>query len=456
MAVSSKRLRTLLFAFIVLVALIGCKPDNPRQTAEPQSGAPASPLQAPAQSISILPTPTVPPGDIDPTRAPALTQPPVPTVLPTPIVTPIPLASPPFIPEVVGKAQQPFWIYYWQGNEVWRVDDQGKDRQLVIDTYKQLGQYLTDIPDPYKDSDCCWIGPRVTASPNGQQLALVVADKIKGTREDKFTFSIYVFDISTNNVKFISEGQFPMWSPDSQRIAFIRYLDLGAAADGGLWIADLETGQVQPLIKGDPDRPLFHVRYWAWSPDSQQIAYRFADERSDQTEIWIKNISDSSEAYLLPGTSKGIYYWAFSWMPDGKRLLCYTEDWTAPEHPLALWGVTIQTGERKRLDYDFVGGGTEWSPDRNWLMISAARLYEQSDAQYGLWLLSADGLQLLRVTSAPPQDVGGFWSPDGTRLVFRRDGVGLVTLSLETGSVNPLGVNLVGDASYNYAVGGAK
>ncbi len=118
--------------------------------------------------------------------------------------------------------------------------------------------------------------------------------------------------------------------------------------------------------------------------------------------------------------------------------------------------ITIQTGERKRLDYDFVGGGTEWSPDRNWLMISAARLYEQSDAQYGLWLLSADGLQLLRVTSAPPQDVGGFWSPDGTRLVFRRDGVGLVTLSLETGSVNPLGVNLVGDASYNYAVGGAK
>ncbi len=448
MAVSSKRLRTQLFAFIVLVALIGCKPDSPRPTAKPQAGAPASPLQAPAQSISILPTPTAPPGDIDPTRAPTLTQPPIPTVLPTPVVTPIPVASPPFIPEVVGKAQQPFWIYYWQGNEVWRVDDQGKDRQLVIDTYKQLGQYLTDIPEPYQNSDCCWIGSRVTVSPNGQQLALVVADKIKGTREDQFTFSIYVFDISTNNLKFISEGQFPKWSPDGKRIAFALKPAPGIAGDGGLWIADLATGQLSQLIKGDPDRPFFQVRYWEWSPDSQQIAYRFSEGIIDETEIWIKNTSDSSKAYLLSGTSDGIYYGFFSWMPDGKHLLGSTHDNGRPEYPTRLWAVSIQTGESEMLTQGFFGGPGQWSPDGKWMAFSAVRAYERKEETYDddLWLLSAEESQLLRVTSGPPEDIGAYWSPDGTRLVFRRDGIGLATLSLQTGSVNPLGVNLVDDA----------
>jgi dipeptidyl aminopeptidase/acylaminoacyl peptidase len=422
--------------------------------AQPATQSQFSPPATTTPPVSQLPTPTSP--KPYPTSPPSPTPPPVPTPLPTPVVTPIPVASPPFIPEVVGKTQQPFWIIYWQGDEVWRIDDQGKDRQLLVDTYKSLGQWLTDIPDPYKDSDCCWIGPRVVVSPDGQQLALVVVDKLTGTSGDRFTFSIYIFDVATDHLKLVSEGQFPTWSPDGKRIAFARNPDPGVATDGGLWIADLVTGQVYELIKGDPDKPSLQVRYWAWSPDSQRIAYRFGEGIVDQTEIWIKSIADSSTDYLLPNTSDATFYSFFSWMPDGEHLLCYTEDWEAPEHPLVLWAVTIQTGERKRLDYGFVGGGSKWSADGKWLLINAARVYERTDAPYGLWLLSADGLQLLRLTSAPPEDMGGFWSPDGTRLVFQREGVGLVTLSLQTGNVIPLYPNLGDGTGNNYAMGGIK
>ena len=441
-------------AVVLLVVLTGCRPEGP--VFDPQSGRWASPLPTAALPTSPLPTPTLN-DDLPPTLPPSPTVPPVPTPLPTPVVTPIPVAVPPFIPEVVGKTQQPFWIIYWQDNEVWRIDDQSKERQLLVDIYKRLGQWLTDLPDPYKNSDCCMIGPRVAVSPNGQQLALVVVDKLKGTREDRFTFSIFVFDIPTGNLKLVSEGQFPTWSPDGKRIAFVRNLGpAGAAVDGGLWIADLAVDQVYQLIKGDPAKPFLSVRYWTWSPDSQRIAYRFTDGLSDQTEIWIKNILGSSTAYLLPNTSDGTFYSFFSWMPDGEHLLCTTQDWAAPEYPLTLWAVTIQTGERKRLDYGFVGGGSEWSPDGQWLIINAVRLYERPKYPYDLWLLNADGTRLLRVTSAPPEDIGAFWSPDGTRLVFRRKGVGLVALSLQTGSVVSLGVNLADAASYNYAVGGTK
>jgi len=31
------------------------------------------------------------------------------------------------------NGERPFWIIYWHGNEVWRIDDQGKERQLLLD-----------------------------------------------------------------------------------------------------------------------------------------------------------------------------------------------------------------------------------------------------------------------------------------------------------------------------------
>ncbi len=400
----------------------------------------------------------MPPDDFPPTMAPSPTQIPFPTPLPTPIVTPISVASPPFIPEVVGKAEQPFWIYYWQGNEVWRVDDQGKDRQLVIDTYKKLGQYLTDIPDPYKNSDCCWIGPRVVVSPDGNKLALVVVDKIKGVRGDGFAFSTWVLDVPTGDLKIVSKGQFPKWSPDGKYIAFALAPDPGIPGDGGLWIASLATGQLDQQIKGDPERPFFKVRYWEWSPDSQQIAYRFSEGIIDETEIWIKNTSDSSKAYLLPGTSDGIFYGFFSWMPDGKHLLGQTRDVVRTGRPTRLWSVSIQTGETEMLMQDFFGGIGQWSIDGKWLAFSAVRAYERKEEIYDddLWLWNAGESQLIRLTSGSPEDIGAYWSPDGTRLVFRRDGVGLVTLSLQTGNVTLLDVNLSGESSYDYAVGGNK
>jgi Tol biopolymer transport system component len=92
------------------------------------------------------------------------------------------------------------------------------------------------------------------------------------------------------------------------------------------------------------------------------------------------------------------------------------------------------------------------SPDGKWIAINATRQYEHEHQPYDIWLLSADGTNLLRVTGAPPQDSSVHWSPDGTRLFFLRTGVGLVTLSLDTGILTPIGI----DSGFNFASGGAK
>ena len=451
----------LILACALLLGLTSCEsgslePSNPTRASPLASLAPLSPTSPLPTAVRPSPVPTD--DDIMPTAAPTPTPPPVPTPLPTPVVTPIPTAVPPLVPEVVDKAQQPFWIIYWQGNEIWRIDDQGKERQLLLDTYKRLGLYLT--ANPYLEY-LVNTSPesRVAVSPDGQELALVLIDKPGLVHQrEQFTFSIYLFEIPSNKLTFLSQGASPIWSPDGKRLTFVRgdTTPDGFLWDSGLWIADLETGQIYPLVKGYTAIPALYVSYWAWSLDGQQIAYRYRQDMIDQPEIWIKSVADSSSPYLIPNIPADIYYWFFSWMPGGRNLLCGTLDEGRPELPMKLWAVSVKTGEPKQLTQGFYGGAGPWSPDGKWMAFSAIRAYERERQPYDLWLLSVDGTQLLRVTSAPPQDIGPYWSPDGTRLVFRREGTGLVILSLQTGNVNPLGVNLPDLASNNYAVGGSK
>lgn len=423
---------------------VGALATTPQGYPPPQATGPATqPPQGypPPQATVAIPTPLP---NIEP---PTPTFPPVPTLLPTPVVTSIPAALFPVIPEVVGKVPQPFWIIYWQGNEVWRVDDQGKEQQLLFDTYNSLGQWLT--AHPMEGSDCCWSGQRVVVSPDGQKLALVVVDKDKlSYKGEPFTFSIYVLDIQTGDLKLISKGVQPVWSPDSKRIAF--------GSEQGLWIADLETNQVSPVVTKDPATSELEVRYWAWSLDGKQIAYRYGEGMIDKPELWIKSVVGESSPQTVPNIPADLYYGCGSWMPDGQHLLCYAQDWVAPGHPSNLWSVSITTGERRQLTRDLFAYGGQWSPDGRWLAFSAISLYEQEEQPYDIWLLSADGAKLLRVTSAPPQDNFGYWSPDGTRLVFLREGNGLAILSLETGEVTSLDVSLPYDSRFNYARGGSK
>ncbi len=462
---SRKSLRGMMLFGCVLLAvlLMGCKPDSPRQTAQPQAGAPVSPLQAPTQPMSILPTPTIDPGEILPTIAPSPTFPPVPTPLPTPVVTPIPVASPPFIPEVVGKTQQPFWIYYWQGNEVWRVDDQGKNRELLLDTHKRLGLYLT--ANPYLESLVdTKEQSRVKVAPDGKKLAVVVIDKPSLVHKgESATFSIYLFDTQTGDLKFLSEGASPAWSPDSKRIAFVQGVSSnGTVFNGGLWIINLETDQIYQIVQGEPTNPALRVSYWAWSPDSRQIAYRYSEGIIDQPEIWIKNTADLAHSYLVPTLPADVLY-SFSWMPDGQHLMWSVRD-SAPLYPrpVNLWAVSVKTGEQKQLTQYLSPSELQWSPDGKWLALSAEYHYEEEESLYDTWLLSADGYKLLRLTSTKAQGVpdpgylGGYWSPDGTRLLLSREGISLEILSLQTGEVTPLGVKLLDLSRYNYAIGGSK
>jgi len=350
---------------------------------------------------------------------------------------------------VVGKSQQPFWIIYWQGNEVWRVADQRKERQLLIDTYKRLGQYLTDIPDPYKNSDCCWIGPRVVVSPDGQKLALVVVDKIKGTKNDRFTFSVYVYDVKSSDLRYIDEGVQLAWSPDSEHIAFRK--------GRGLWMADLKTRQARELVP-EHDDPNMHVTEFVWSPDNTQVAYLYNFSMQRLSTVWVVSADEETPPHELFSLEEEYPIYGISWYSDGQQIAFLSQEGARDRRYESsvqnLWTISLLTDARTQLTRDIEVQSYGISPNHQWLFIAGYPLYETRHQNYArdLWLLSVDGKDLRRIT-ANQGDLGvKGWSPDNTSLVVQRSEVRPLLFSLADGTVDVLDFDLGTD----YKVGGVK
>jgi hypothetical protein len=462
MSLSMSRLFVLLGVVILLASAAACSPTvtDPGTTALPATDLPpypapfsaptASPEPYPPPGVTFAPARTRPPEPTDP-PIPIPTDPPFPTPIPTPVVTPIPVAEPPFIPGVVGKAQQPFWIYYWQGNEVWRIDDQGRDRELLLDTQQRLGQWLSEIPDLIKDTDCCWIGPRVVVSPDGQKLALVVVDKIEvASWDEPFTWSIYVFDVETGDLKLVSEGLLPIWSPDGRRIAFLK------EEYGGLWIADLESGAIRQRVERHEDSDL-HITDYAWSADGEQIAYLYHRGSYEPIpDIWLVNADDVTPPRLLLRQPYPIYQ--ITWAPDGQQIFFLSQegarDTTHYHRGWNLWSVSVAGGATMQLTQDTSIDGITVSPDNEWFSFSGYPLYEDSLERYvrDLWLFNLDGRELSRITANQVSHFAAGWSPDETRLVVWLEESTPLLLSLEDGSTMALDYGLGSD----FSVGGLR
>jgi hypothetical protein len=88
--------------------------------------------------------------------------------------------------------------------------------------------------------------------------------------------------------------------------------------------------------------------------------------------------------------------------------------------------------------------GTRWAPDSRWLAFTRG---ENDPADYGLWVMRADGRGLSRLTTTHDSALtmllsSGFsWSPDGRKIAFSvrtADRMGISTVDVRTRRVTPL------------------
>lgn len=197
----------------------------------------------------------------------------------------------------------------------------------------------------------------------------------------------------------------------------------------------LPTAETPPLeaipftsYPGGEGRPVF-------SPDGDRIAFRWAGEKQDNDDIYVKLIGPGPPLQLATDPEPD---YGPAWSPDG-RYIAFLRGTTKKE--VGVFLVPALGGRERRLAQILipflalhvvhvvhVGTCLNWSPDSRWLAVCDSSSGEREGLK-SLFLLSADSGEMRRITSAPAEsstgDVSPAFSPDGRKLVFARFGGGL-------------------------------
>jgi hypothetical protein len=126
-------------------------------------------------------------------------------------------------------------------------------------------------------------------SPDGQQLAWVVADCREGSCET----SIGVFDLTRESLRMLhpyvpvgrgGQPAGPLWSPDGQWLAFVVWAEVPEQA--GLWVMRADEQEEYAVEPGLVRANLTPV----WSPDSRWLAFSSVSSDGDTRLFWLVEV----------------------------------------------------------------------------------------------------------------------------------------------------------------------
>jgi len=173
----------------------------------------------------------------------------------------------------------------------------------------------------------------------------------------------------------------------------------------------------------------------AWSPDGHRIAFLHQEASlGGIPEMLVTKADENGElVQLIPSTVWP--FWGAAWSSEGKRIFyVYAAKEPTALHFYDLWMIDTEKRTPVQLTTHTIVLSFMLRPkDRSYIVFAGTRPYEQSESPYDLWLISADGAGLHRLTSDPIDDFEPHWSPGGTEIVFRRGNEGIWVLNLIDG-----------------------
>lgn len=203
-----------------------------------------------------------------------------------------------------------------------------------------------------------------TFSPDGKSIAFDAM-----TIGDSPIRESWVVGVDGKNLRKLTKGAVPRWSPDGKRVVITRDAnpDHNDGSDSAMFVIDLASGKEQKLRAG---------RLGDWSPDGKQLV--FSDQgtvtnnggtRTNSTLFLAK--ADGSDPEEL-----GDGDWP-SWSPDGKKIACCVhEQGSVP----ILWVIDLAAKKRDRLGPGFYR--PQWSGDSKSVV---AKRFAVRDAGKGYW-----------------------------------------------------------------------
>jgi Tol biopolymer transport system component len=235
----------------------------------------------------------------------------------------------------------------------------------------------------------------------------------------------YTINVDGTVLRRITNGIDPVWSPDGQQIAFVRWDD-----PRGVWVVNAD---------GSGERRVFdwtQTRWPSWSADGSEILFT----RQHGTVPTSKGGGSFGMTIQRrppgpPSGGAGTPAWTLGvvnvndgsfWEPQPNADNSYTPDWSPAGDLIVfdgLFGLQVQSADGKesyQLTSDWYDTTPVWSPDGK--KVAFAR--RQHD-HWEIYVVDADGGNVRRLTSTPtlPDGTAGSsvspaWSPDGKSIAF--------------------------------------
>ena len=401
-------------------------------------------------------------GDASPTAAPAPTQTPLPTAAPAPLavagagVTPCSISGPE-LPEDWQLANHVRWSP--DGSRILFDFSVGKSGTPPVGLYgvDADGHQVREVIDPIENSAFSGVLGMYTGSmmyfdisPDGSRVAYSTCRYSTGSN-----FELMVSDLDATETRRLTDNghvdNYPVWSPDGARIAFIssraedrehdptNYRLYTMAADG----SDarlLAPSADDPFFAAGPHPP-------RWSPDGERIAfvvYEYDGDWEVGRAVYTVG-ADGSELAKVADTVSGP-----AWSPDGERIAVaalegeegaavytFAADGSDPVKVADLFHSYVELDSLFGHSVGDFGpvwlGSLSWSPDGAMVLFESTGVrvsVEDSFVYYSLLVSSVSGDE-----RGPPIQGISAWSPDGSRIAAQPARVHDRNRELSAGSV---------------------
>jgi Tol biopolymer transport system component len=324
---------------------------------------------------------------------PAAEPTPTPTAILAPTATSAPPPSPTPVPTAPLAVEPPAALANIPGRIAFHSDRSGDLEIWVMNANGSEAQQLTDTPG--RDIEPDW-------SPDGQTIVF------SSNRDAEDDSQLYLMDADGGNqrrlMEFIAADQVGgRWSPDGAWIAFFTNvdgtLDIYKVRSDGTELTRLTADASNNFM---PD----------WSPDGQRIV--FVSERDRNREIYVMNVDGSNPVRLTDNLADDQRP---RWSPDGASILFQSDrdgqnSLYVVDAPAADAAGPIDQTARLLTFPAVLDESPNWALDGTAIVFSSNRDSENlSLPNWEIYLLSADGAEITRLTNSPSLDRFPAWTP---------------------------------------------
>ncbi len=212
------------------------------------------------------------------------------------------------------------------------------------------------------------------------------------------------------------------WSPDGKRAAVVVYD--GADRSYTPYVLNLETGGVQNLLEWLPEAVGDYI-YPTWSPDGNWVTIVDTWRITNlilAAHIFKVNVHSGASVQLTDFPRRAPRYGKPSWSPDGKKIA-----FGALEEPHLVndaktnQEVYVMNADGSNMvnisNHPKWDAYPAWSPDGRKIVFESARDYPKGTA-WDLYMMNPDGSNVERLTSDAYFEIFPQWSPDSQWIVY--------------------------------------